>query len=323
MMRKILNLFGEHLTREANDMLSQLGSVDSRVMTQAKLLEAIEPYDILFMGLYPEISRAVLDKAKHLKVIAAVTTNTSHIDTSAGEKGIKIISLKDEIDFLNTITGTAELAMGLIIDLLRKTPWAFEDVKHYHWRRDQFRGHNLYGKTLGIFGFGRLGTWMARYGNAFNMNVIVHSPHIDVAECKKLNCRPVDFETLLSESDIISINAHYTEETKNIFNMDAFKQMKKSAYIVNTAAGGIVEENDLVDALEQGVIAGYGADVLADELHFDEGFSNNSLIEYAKTHENAIIVPHTGGMTHESREATDIFMAKKLVEYVIPLTIKV
>ena len=105
--------------------------------------------------------------------------------------------------------------------------------------------------------------------------------------------------------------------------MDAFKQMKKSAYIVNTAAGGIVEENDLVDALEQGVIAGYGTDVLADELHFDEGFSNNSLIEYAKTHENAIIVPHTGGMTHESREATDIFMAKKLVEYVIPLTIKV
>ena len=316
MTRKILNLFGEHLTEEAKNILSQLGSVDSRVMTQTELLDAVEPYDVLFMGLYPEISRAVLDKAKHLKVIAAVTTNVSHIDAYAGEKGIKIISLKDEIEFLNTITGTAELAAGLIFDLLRKTPWAFEDVKQYRWRRDRFRGHNLYGKTLGIFGFGRLGKWMARYGNAFNMSVITYSPHIDAAECKKLNCRPVDFATLLSESDIVSINAHYTEETRNIFNKEAFKQMKKSAYIVNTAAGGIVEENDLVDALEEGVIAGYGTDVLADELHFDEDFSNNRLVEYAKTHENAIVVPHTGGMTHESREATDIFLAKKLVEYV-------
>ena len=316
MRYKILNLFGEHLTPEARDMLSTLGSVDSRVMTHAELLDAIEPYDILFMGLYPKIDRAVLDKAKHLKVIAAVTTNVSHIDAYAGDMGIKILSLKDEIEFLNTITGTAELAVGLIIDLLRRTPWAFEDVKQYHWRRDRFRGHNLYGKTLGIFGFGRLGKWMARYGNAFNMSVIAHSPHIDAAECKELNCRPVDFATLLGESDIISINAHYTEETRDIFNMDAFKQMKKSALLVNTAAGGIVEENDLVDALEQGVIAGYGTDVLASELHFDEDFSNNSLIEYAKTHENAIVVPHTGGMTHESREATDVFLAKKLVEYV-------
>ena len=313
---QILNLLGEHFTPDAAHTLEALGAVTYRTMTHEELLDDVAKYDVVFMGLYPEISRAVLNKAKHLKVIVAVTTNVSHIDTSAGEKGIKIISLKDEIEFLNTITGTAELAIGLIIDLLRKTPWAFEDVKQYHWRRDRFRGHNLYGKTLGIFGFGRLGKWMARYGNAFNMSVITYSPHIDAAECKKLNCRPVDFATLLSESDIVSINAHYTEETRNIFNKDAFKQMKKSAYIVNTAAGGIVEENDLVDALEQGVIAGYGTDVLADELHFDEDFSNNRLVEYAKTHENAIVVPHTGGMTHESREATDIFLAKKLVEYV-------
>lgn len=313
---RVLNLFGEHLTEEARKMLSDVGKVDSRVMTQTELQEAIEPYDILFMGLYPEISRAVLDKAKHLKVIVAVTTNISHIDASAEERGIKIISLKHETEFLNTITGTAELAVGLMIDLLRRTPWAFEDVKQYHWRRDRFRGHNLYGKTLGIFGFGRLGKWVARYGRAFNMKVLAYSPHIDEAACKALDCEAVDFKTLLSKSDIISINAHYTEETKHIFNKDVFKQMKKNAIIVNTASGGIVEENELVDALEEAVIAGYATDVLEDELHFDEDFSNNKLIEYAKTHENAIIVPHTGGMTHESREATDVFLAKKLIEYI-------
>lgn len=312
---KILNLFGDHLTPEAGEMLSTFGTVDSVIMTEKELIDAVAPYNVIFMGLYPKISRAVLDNAPELKVIVAVTTNISHIDARASERGIKIISLKDEIEFLNTITGTAELGFGLMIDLMRRTPWAFEDVKHYRWRRDLFRGHNLYGKTLGIFGFGRLGKWMARYGIAFNMQVIAHSPNLTAEEASRLGCRAVDLPTLLRESDVISINAHLTPKTKNIFNRAAFSQMKKSAYIVNTAAGGIVDENDLVAALEKGDIAGYGTDVLEGELTFDETFSRNALVEYSKTHENAIVVPHTGGMTHESRTATDMFLARKLAEY--------
>lgn len=314
MAYRILNLFGEHITPKARAMLAEFGTVEDKEMTQQELSEAIHKYDIIFIGLYPEITGEMMQKADKLKIIAAATTNPNHIDsTVAKERGIEILCLKDEIEFLNTITGTSEMAVGLMIDLMRRTPWAFEDVKQYHWDRDRFRGHNLYGKTLGIFGLGRLGKWMARYGKAFNMQIIAHSPHITPEEGKEFACRAVDFDTLLQESDVLSIHSHSTAETRGVFNGEAFSKMKPSAYLINTAAGDIINEEDLVEALEKGMIAGFGTDVLAGELHFDEHFGNYPLVEYAKTHENVIIVPHLGGMTHESREATDIFMAEKVV----------
>lgn len=321
MRYRILNLFGEHLTPETARILGSLGHITSRVMTYAELREAIGGYDVLFMGLYPEIDRAVLEQAKDLKVVATASTNLYHIDTDyAGENNIAVLSLQNETDFLDSITGTAEMAVGLMIDLLRKTPWAFDDVKSYHWRREKFRGFNLYGKTLGIVGLGRLGRWMARYGNAFNMKVIAYSPHSNRERFENAQCRSVDFDALLRESDIISINAHLTKETTAMFNAQAFEKMKKSAYIVNTAAGGIVDEAALLRALKRGDIAGYGTDVLTDEMHFDERFRDHPLVEYAKTHDNMLIVPHLGGMTYESRAATDIFMANKVKDFLHTLT---
>ena len=133
-------------------------------------------------------------------------------------------------------------------------------------------------------------------------------------EEKEFSCQAVDFDTLLRESDVLSTHCHSTPETRGVFNREAFAKMKPSAYLINTAAGDIINEDDLLAALEQKLIAGFGTDVLAGELHFAEKFENYPLVEYAKTHENVLIVPHLGGMTHESREATDIFMAEKVVE---------
>lgn len=316
MQYKILNLFGEHFSDDARQILESLGKVTYRTMTQEEIIDSIAEYDVVLMGLYPEMNRDVLKNAKKLKVIATVTTNLDHIDLEcAREHDIQVLSLKEEIDFLNTVTGTAELAVGLMIDLMRKSPWAFDDVKNYGWRRENFRGHNLYGKTLGIVGLGRLGTWMARYGKAFNMNVIAQSPNLDSVACERIGCRPVDFDTLLKESDVISIHVHLNEQTMHIFNERAFSRMKESAYLINTAIREVVHEGDLLRALEGKKIAGYGTDVLADELWFDEGFSNHPLVEYAKAHDNCIIVPHIGGMTYESRAATDMFMTEKLKSF--------
>ena len=313
---KILNLFGENFTSKAADILRNICETDYKEMTQEEIKKKISGYDFIFMGLYPELNREVLENARNLKAIVTATTNLDHIDLEFAQKnGIAVLSLKDEIDFLNTITGTAEMAMGLVIDLMRFSPWAFDDVKNYNWKRENWRGHNLYGKTLGIVGLGRLGKWMARYGNAFNMNVLAASPGADTKECEKLGVKLVDFEDLLRESDIISIHAHLKEDTKHMFNKEAFSKMKKNAFLINTAIREVVNESDLLEALQNGKIGGYGADVLADELWFDKGFSNHPLVEYAKTHRNCIIVPHIGGMTHESRQATDIFMAKKLENF--------
>ena len=198
-----------------------------------------------------------------------------------------------------------------MIDIVRRTPWAFDDVKNYKWEREKFRGHNLFGKTLGIVGMGRLGKWMAKYGQVFGMNVIFYSMHTEADAVP--GCKKVSFDELLKESDIISIHAHLNERTEKMFNAAAFKKMKNSAYIINTARGKIVDEAALLDALKVGEIAGYAADVLADEFQFhNAGKGDYPLIGYAKEHNNVIIVPHIGGMTVESRERTDIFTMEKL-----------
>ena len=313
MSYKILNTIGSKYTDSAKKILAIFGEVDYLDLKQAELLSKIESYNILVVGLGLNIDKQVIDQAKNLKIIATATTGLDHIDIDyAKSKNIKIFSLRGETEFLDTITGTAELAFGLMIDLMRLTCSAFDDVKNYHWDREKFRGHNLLGQTIGIVGLGRLGRAMARYANAFGMKVLAHDPNIDDKVFTDANCQKTDFETLLKNSDIISIHVHLNQDTANMFDQSAFSQMKDSAYLINTARGKIVNETDVLNSLENKEITGYATDVLADELDFNQQFQDHPLVEYAKNNDNLIIVPHLGGMTYESREATDIFIAKKI-----------
>ncbi|MFH1662278.1 MAG: NAD(P)-dependent oxidoreductase [Candidatus Falkowbacteria bacterium] len=306
---KILCTIGKKYTEKAESILEEMGEVDCMDLTRDELEENINNYNILVVGLGLNIDKKIIDKAENLKIIATATTGLDHIDVEyAREKEIEIISLKGEDEFLNTITGTAELAFGMIINLLRLNHSAFNSVKNYEWDREKFRGHNLSGQTLGIVGLGRLGKMMKKYGEAFGMDVIFYDPYKDGG---------VSFNELLEKSDIISIHVHLNSETENMFNIKAFEKMKNTAILINTARGKIVNENDLLHALENKIIAGYGTDVLADELEFDKtGFFNHNLVEYSKINNNIIILPHIGGMTHESREATDIFIAEKIKNFV-------
>ncbi|MAG12904.1 hydroxyacid dehydrogenase [bacterium] len=310
---KILNTMGDNFADKAKNIIEELGDVDHKLVGQDDFLEIIDAYDVVIVGLVPVVNKEILDKAKKLKYIAIPANTLENIDVDYAEsKGVEVVSLWGETEFLNTITGTAELACGLMIDIVRFNPWAFDSVKNNEWskNREKFRGRNLYGKTLGIVGMGRLGTWMARYGKAFGMNVVFYSPNTEKGPTA--DCRKVSFEELLKESDIISLHAHLNKETEHMFDADAFSKMKKEAYLVNTARGKIVDESALLDALEKKEIAGYAADVLADEFELGPTFGDYPLVEYSKSHMNVIIVPHTGGMTHESRENTDIFVAEKL-----------
>ncbi|MFH1822321.1 MAG: NAD(P)-dependent oxidoreductase [Patescibacteria group bacterium] len=316
---KILCTIGSVFTPKAKEILSTLGQVDCLNLTQSELVEKIKNYDIIFVGLGLEVDKQVIENGKELKVIATATTGLDHIDINyAKTKNIKIISLKEEVKFLNSITGTAELAFGLIIDLMRLTPAAFQSVKNYEWDRERFRGHNLSGQTLGIVGLGRLGKMMVRYGKVFGMKLIAYDPFIDDKIFSQLACRKVDFNTLLAESDIISIHVHLTDKTNNMFNKEVFNKMKKNTYLVNTSRGKIVNEDDILAVLKNKQIAGYGTDVLSGELDFNKKFFNYPLVEYAKNNNNCIIVPHIGGMTYESREATDIFIAEKIKNNINP-----
>ncbi len=310
---KILNTIGVKYTKAAQKILSDLGAVDYLDLNQTELLAQIEPYNILIVGLGLNVDKDVIDRATNLKIIATATTGLDHIDfVYAQSKNIQVISLRGENEFLNTITGTAELAFGLMIDLLRLTHSAFMDVKNYHWDRENFRGHNLLGQTLGVVGLGRLGRAMARYAKAFGMKVLAYDPNIDAEVFLVNHCQQVDFDTLIKHSNVISIHVHLDKDTENMFNTAVFQQMKKGVYLINTARGKIVDEQALLNSLGDKKLAGYATDVLADELDFNREFKNHPLVEYAKSHDNLVIVPHIGGMTHESRESTDVFIAEKV-----------
>jgi D-3-phosphoglycerate dehydrogenase / 2-oxoglutarate reductase len=316
MKLKILNTIGEKYTDDAKKILSRLGSVDYIKPSTSEMVEIADKYDVIIVGSYPKLNKDVLDKASRLKAIASITVNLDHIDIDrVRARNISVISLKGETEFLSRITSTAELAVGLMIDLMRNVPWAYDSVKNYSWDREKFRGHSLRGKTLGIAGLGRLGKMMARYGNAFYMNVIAYSPTTSNKIFNEAGCRSVSFKEMLKESDVISIHVPFSDKTVNMFDKKAFPLMKKSAIIVNTSVRTIVNEENLLAALKAKKIAGYACDVLSDELEFDEGFRNHPLVEYAKVNNNVIITPHIGGTTYESREATDIFIANALKDF--------
>ncbi len=316
----ILDTIEPKISSRAKEILEEFGKVESLSLSQLDFYQKVCDYEVLFVGLGLTIDKNTIDAAKKLKVIATATTGLDHIDVAyAKQKGIEILSLRGEDEFLNSITGTAELAFGLMLDVVRNVSVSFESVKNYQWDREKFCGHSVEGKILGIVGFGRLGKMMAKYGKAFGMKVIVCDPNKTKDESIKAGVKKVEFDELLCESDIISLHVHLSDETENMFTEKVFQKMKSSAYLINTSRGKIVNENDLLVALKNKTIAGYGADVLAGELNFSEIFENHPLVEYSKTHDNLIITPHIGGMTHESREATDIFMAEKLKKYLMGL----
>jgi D-3-phosphoglycerate dehydrogenase len=312
MKKRILNTIGKAFDPKAKEILDKVGKVDYEIPSQKQLLKIIGDYDYVLCGLGLNFDKEVLSKAKKLKAIATATTGLDHIDMKfAEEKGIKILSLRGENEFLDTITGTAELALGLMITLVRNMHIAYPAVLNGEWDREKFKGHSLYGQTLGIVGLGRLGKMMARYGKALGKRVIFYDPKID--HNHTFDYKKVDFDELLKESDYISIHVHLTPETEYMFNKDSISKMKPSAYIINTSRGKIVHEKDIIDAIKKKKIAGYATDVLDGELVFiNNDCSEHIIVKHAKTNPNILIVPHIGGMTHESRRDTDVFIAKKL-----------
>jgi len=313
---KILNTIGEKFAPEAKEILGGFAQVDYEIPSQEELKEIVGNYNALVVGLGLNFSADILSKATNLKYIATATTGLDHIDLDfAAKKGIQVLSLRGENEFLNTITGTAELALCLMLELARKTPFGFEAVKKGEWRRGDFMGASLYGKTLGILGLGRLGAMMARYGEALGMKVI----YTDIEKKgTPTTWRKVDLGELLRDSDILTIHVHLKKDTENMIGEKELGEMKSTAFLINTSRGKIVDEGAVLNALENKKIGGYGTDVLSGELEFKEIIpADHLLVSYARTHQNCVITPHIGGMTSDSRFATDIFIANKLKKAVL------
>jgi D-3-phosphoglycerate dehydrogenase len=308
---KILNLEPQDYSAEAHALLEKAGTVDNGPLSRAALKKSIKNYNVLVVRLGHKIDTEVLSAANNLKIIITATTGLNHIDVDEAEKrGIEILSLKGEREFLDNIHATAEHSFALLLSLIRKIPASACDVHDGKWNRDSFKGTELNGRTIGIIGYGRIGSKVAKYAEAFRMNVIAN----DILDIPGVNI--TDLNSLLSQSDIVSLHVPYSANTHHMIDRSRFQQMKKGALFINTARGEIVDESALLEALKSGHVAGAALDVLQGENSGKKSWvKNDPLWKYARKNSNLLITPHTGGATYDSMSKTEVFMAHKFLKW--------
>ncbi len=291
----------EYFDKYAIKILSSIGNVTAKNIDYDELLEKISIFDIIIIRVDTKITKQLLDKAKKLRLIGSATTGLNHIDTKyAKEKGIRIISLHGT----HTIS-TAQHTMALIFSLSRKIPWAFENLKKGKWDRHKFIGTQLNGKIIGIIGLGRIGSQVAKYSKAFGMNVIAYDPFIKKSNLATL----VTLNYLLKNSDIVSLHPSLTNKTKNMIQLKEFKLMKKTAFLINTSRGEILDSDALLLSLKKCIISGAALDVFIDEPLLGK---NNIFVKYALRNKNLLITPHIGASTKEAVHAAGIEIANNI-----------
>jgi D-3-phosphoglycerate dehydrogenase len=307
-MKKLLVAECQDFSTEALAILRQRFDVELADLDRVQLLRSVGNCEVLWVRLRNMIDAEVLAAAPNLQMIATNTTGLNHIDLDAAEsRGIKVISLRGEIDFLKTIRATAEHTIGLTLALLRKIPAAHRHVCEGHWDRTKFQGSEIYEKTVGIIGFGRLGKIVAQYFQAFGAQVIVCDRTLPASTTID-GFQVVDIEHLLQSADIISLHVNYEPGNRHMIGAREFAMMKSGASFINTARGELVDEAALLAALERRSIAGAAIDVVHDE-HLSKGVPQ-MLGTYLRRFDNLIMTPHVGGNTFESSNKTEVFLSQ-------------
>ncbi|MFQ5975903.1 MAG: phosphoglycerate dehydrogenase, partial [Candidatus Hydrothermarchaeales archaeon] len=219
---------------------------------------------------------------------------------AATEKGIVVVNSPES----SSIT-VAEHAIGLIVALARRIPFADRSVKEGKWEKKKFLGLELQGKTVGILGLGRIGSQVAGKALAFGMHVIAYDPYIPEKTAKKMSVELTTLNVLLQKSDFITVHVPLTEKTKAIIGRDEIAKMKKGVYLINCARGGIIDEKALYDGLKSGRIAGAALDVFEKEPPFD-----SPLLEM----DNLIATPHLGASTEEAQRNASTMAAEGVLD---------
>lgn len=300
----------EHFSPGATRVLEELGEVTAADLDRAGLLAAAANTEVLWVRLRNRIDAEVMDAAPGLRVICTPTTGLNHIDLAeAGRRGVRVVSLRGEVDFLKDIRATAEHTIALALALMRRLPAAVRHVEGGGWNRDPFRGNELYGKTVGVVGYGRLGRIVARYLDAFGCRVLASErPDWDGAADGFVKLVPL--EELLSHSGIVTLHVNLCQATENFFDRSCFEKMRPGAWFINTARGELIDEAALLDRLKSGALSGAALDVLREEHRLDA--RTNPLLAWAREHGNLLLTPHIGGCTVESMAKTEEFLARQL-----------
>lgn len=315
MAYRILNMQDVEHMPDVLDPLEAMAEVVTAPPDEAVLRRRLRECDAYIATLEVPLTADLIDTAPRLKVVVTPSTGWDHLDVPhLRARGVALLSLRGHTDFLDRVTCTAEMGFALLLAVVRRLPWSFEAAKRGDWARNRYRGHQLSGRTLGILGYGRLGRITARIGSGFRMRVIACDVR-DVAP--EPGVELVDFETLLRETDVLSVHVHLTPENVGLLGAREFGQIKPGAVLVNTSRGRVIDEAALLVALESGRLGGAGLDVIDGEWRSD--LADHPLIAYARAHENLVISPHTGGVTYEAQRMTMAFMVDRLREHLLAL----
>ncbi len=291
-----------HLDKNHPLLISQLNSlgftnVEDYTSTKLEIENKIYKYDGLIIRSRFKIDRTFLEKAINLKFIGRVGSGIENIDSEyAKSKNIKLITAPE-----GSKNAVGEHALAMLLSLFNKLQKADKEVKSGKWLRKENIGIELYGKTIGIIGYGNMGKSFAKKLKGFDVNIICFDIMPNVGD---ENCKQVSLKELHEKSDVVSLHTPCTELTKNMINTDFINSFKKNIWLINTARGTSVVTNDLVLALKKGKILGVALDVLEYEnLSFESLFTKNKIpkaLEYLINSENVILSPHIAGWTIES-----------------------
>lgn len=295
-------LVTEPLAEEGVERLRRQVEVDVKPdLGRDQLLDMIDEYDAIIVRSATKLDQELLERADRLKVIGRAGVGVDNVDVEAATRlGITVVNAPQ-----SNVIAAAEHTLGLMLALARKIPPADASLRSGEWRREHFEGVELHGKTLGILGLGRVGTLVAQRASAFGMRLVAFDPYVSKNRASQLGIVMVPtVEDLCRQADFITVHLPKTSETMRMIAEREFSLMKPGVRIVNTARGGIIDEDALLSALKEGRVAGAGLDVFDEEPP-----RRGPLFDL----EQVVVTPHLGAATEEAQKKAGSAIAEQVL----------
>ncbi len=291
------------LDKEAMELLRSKEELEvtSEHLDREELMKVIPEVDVLIVRSATKVTGDIIEMGKKLKIIARAGVGLDNIDVrKARDLGIKVLNTPGA-----SAISVAELAIGMMFALSRHLVRGTVDLKEGRWTKKELKGVELFGKTLGIVGIGRIGREVAKRALALGMKVLAYDPYIKEVE---MEVEMVDFKTLLSRSDYITFHVPLTEETRHMVNEETISKMKDGVFLINCSRGGILDEKAVLDGLKSGKIAGLGLDVFENEP------PNTDVERELLSLNNVVATPHIGASTKEAQKRVGKEIVQKVFE---------
>mgnify|MGYP001319738441 CR=1 FL=1 len=273
-------------------------------LSEEEIIKIIPEYDGMVVRSATKVTKNIIDAAKNLKVIGRAGAGVDNIDVpKAKEKNMIVMNTPG-----GNANATAEHAFALIMSVLRKTPFANETTHKGQWEKKNIKGTELSKKTLGIVGFGNVGARLSHLVKGFDMKILVNSKSLESRKGEYPHVENASFDDLITKCDILSFHCKATSDGKPMLTKDHMKQMKPTSYVINAARGNIVDENDLNEALNEGLIAGAAVDVFSKEPAKENVLFNNP---------KAILTPHIAASTTEASIVVAEMVANQLSDFLL------